>query len=254
MYERTAVEMLEVVIGGDKVCCTNVDCRYNWLGINPLGEIFPCDRYYPKEYSMGLIGDYKRIEDIFESAPYKMYSNQVQKRFDTKCKECGYHFACNGGCNGSAIESSGSAEGVEETYCNLFKLKFNGVYKILRDIDIIHDENLNPLARELMLDTGFYSVRDIKEFVKDMGKKYKMQYDPKNLLKCSEFEIFRGVNYRNGRKYWLYTHSDVVRSFDKEDIRRNEEKRKEDLLNLLKQVVVKSAESKKYVRKEKKTV
>lgn len=235
--ERSAYEILSMVTGLHDVTCKHHDCRRHWLGVNPLGELYPCDRYFPDKYKMGSIFDYDNIEDIFNSRPYQIYCEEIQKRFDTICKECGYWFACRGGCNGSAVECTGSAEGVEKFTCRLFRLKYNGVYKILRDIDWVTDKDLNPVARKVMIRSNFYSVKNIRDYIEENNIPFKLEYNENDLLNCSEYKVFRGINYvKDLDEYVAGMHHDVIDSYTENDIEYNLERRKEDLKTYLLQV------------------
>ncbi len=235
--ERSAEEALATVIGSGRVTCKHNDCRYKWLGINPLGEIYPCDRYYPEEYKAGTVFDFDSIEDIFNSQAYKTYADEVQRRFDTRCRECGYWFACKGGCNGSAFESSGSMEGVEEFFCESFRLKYNGIYDILRNLDWIDNKELNPAARRIFIEKPFYSAKEINQFMEDGGKQFELTYDKNNLLGCSEHQVFKGVNYMyDNHNFGM--HVDFIDSFDEDTVSINKGKRRKNLADYLKKVAV----------------
>lgn len=238
VHERSAVEALAAVIGDTgELTCRYSDCRYSWLGINPLGEIYPCDRYYPEKYRMGNVCDFDSIEQIIESSKYQSFCNEVQKRFDTHCKKCGYWFVCKGGCNGSSYEACGNCEGVEEFQCETFRLKYVGVYEILRDLDWVGDKNLNPYAYSMLINKSFYSVKEIKDFIKDIGMNFKLEYDKNNLLECSEYKIFRGINFMSD-DILESRHVDFIDGFTKKVIQRNKEKRKEELLQYINNLAI----------------
>lgn len=234
VHERSAAEMLGAVIGATgELTCKNTDCRYKWIGVNPLGEIYPCDRYYPDKYKMGTIFDINSIDEAFQSEGYKTLVREVEERFRTKCAKCGYWFACKGGCNASAIESTGTAKGVEENYCKFFRKAFNDVYDVLRDVDVLHDK-LNPAARKIMLENGFYSVKEIYQIIDELKLDIKLEYNKDDLLNCSEYQVFRGINYMKDSKPVYYRHVDVVFAPNEEEVLKiNEQKRKEDLIKYL---------------------
>lgn len=237
VHERSAAEMLGAVIGATKeLTCKNSDCRYKWIGVNPLGEIYPCDRYYPDKYKMGTIFEINSIDDAFQSEGYKALAREVEERFRTKCAKCGYWFACKGGCNASVIESTGTAAGVEENYCKFFRKAFNDVYDILRDVDVLHDK-LNPAARKIMLENGFYSVKEIYQIIDELKLNIKLEYNKEDLLNCSEYQVFRGINYMKDSTPVYYRHVDVVFGPNEGEILKiNEQKRKEDLIKYLVEV------------------
>ena len=237
IYERSAVEMLAAVIGATgELTCKNSDCRYKWIGVNPLGEIYPCDRYYPDKYKMGTIFEINSIDEAFQSEGYKTLVKEAEERFRTKCAKCGYWFACKGGCNASAIEFTGTAAGTEETYCEFFRRAFNDVYDILRNVDVLHDK-LNPAAKRIMLQNGFYSVKEIYQIIEELKLDIKLEYNKDDLLNCSEYQVFRGINYMKDSMPPYSRHTDVILGNDTEEtIRVNEQKRKEDLIKYLVEV------------------
>ncbi|WP_431467565.1 radical SAM protein [Thermoanaerobacter mathranii] len=237
VYERSAVEMLAAVIGATgELTCKNSDCRYKWIGVSPLGEIYPCDRYYPDKYKMGSIFEIESIDEAFQSEGYKTLVREVEERFKTKCTKCGYWFACKGGCNASAIESTRTAAGTEENYCKFFRRAFNDVYDILRDVDVLYDK-INPAAKKIMLQNGFYSVKEIYQIIDELKLNIKLEYNKDDLLNCSEYQVFRGINYMKDSTPVYYRHVDVVFGPDEGEILEiNEQKRKEDLIKYLVEV------------------
>lgn len=241
ILERSAAEALGFVIGLTDAACAHQDCRYNWLGLNPRGEIYPCDRYFSEKYKAGYISEFNSIAEIFKSPSYQTYCNEAQKRFDTKCEECGHWFACKGGCNGSAFESTGSVEGVEEFSCELFRLNFKGVYDILRNVSIF-DKKLNPCAKKIMIENAFYSVKEIKSYIKKSGADILLEYNKNDLLKCSEYEVFRGINYIKDGKI-NNMHVDFVYSDKKGDIKLNKNNREKDFYTFLKGVAFDAAKT-----------
>lgn len=232
VYERSAMEAIRLVIGNRKLCCTNSDCRYNWFGVMPNGDLYPCDRYFEHKYRMGNVHEYKELDEMFKSDNYKNYVSECQKRYDTHCKECGYFEFCQGGCNASAIESSGSAEGVEQFYCDLFKEKFRITYELLRNLDVIWDK-LNPHVRQELLVNEFYSVNEIKGYLKENNKSLNLNYDNINLLDCLEYKVFRGLNpiktALNSNK-----HVNVIHTRDKVVLRKNRVERRKNLKKAIK--------------------
>lgn len=240
VHERSAMNILKIVIGSRDLTCGNTDCRYKWLGIAPNGDIYPCDRYYPEKYRIGNVHQYDSIQEVFASKGYQTYSNEVQKRFDTHCKECGYLSLCGGGCNASAIESSGSAEGVEEFYCKLFREKIKIVYEEIRNLDLLNN-NLNPYAKDFLVQNNFYSIKDIKRYISNSGKDIELKYDKTDILNCNEYKVFRGINpIRYCENDYIMKHVDhLVYNLDKtqEEINEeNEEIRKTKFFETLKSI------------------
>lgn len=197
--ERTALVILRHVVGNRDLVCTYADCRHSWISVNPLGIMYPCDRYVPERYSMGNIMDFDSIEDIYKTDGHKLYFTEIQKRLITHCAECGYRMYCNGGCNANHIAVSGDGTGLDSFSCELFKLEFNGVYDYLRNVDF-YKKSYNPHFVGLALSHPIISLNEIKEFMASKGFNTNWEYrnNGKELLDCQEFKMFRAFNRFKG--------------------------------------------------------
>lgn len=196
--ERTTTLMFNQVVGNRELVCTYTDCRESWISVNAVGDIYPCDRYLPDCYFIGKIQDFETIGDIYKSKGHRLYSIETQQRFMTHCKECGFLSYCQGGCNANHITSSKSntAKDIDEFSCELFRREFNTMYKILRDVDFYEHKLSLPFTKK-MIDQPVITLKEIKEFLKSKGiNADNITYNPngKELLTCSEFELFRIFN------------------------------------------------------------
>jgi radical SAM protein with 4Fe4S-binding SPASM domain len=237
--ERSAKEALCLVIGDRGLTCKHQDCRYEWLGVNADGFIYPCDRYFPEIYRLGHVSDFNSIQEIFSSNPYRLYVEHTQKRFDTTCQKCGYWEMCRGGCNGSSAESTGSVKGVEKFFCESFRLNFRGVYEIIRELDIVEDEHINPIAKEILITNNFYSVKDIRRHLLEKTKVDLsiLEYNPDDLLNCGEYRVFRGINeIQDRRLHSCIDHIDFIGSYDELTKKYNHKLREEKLTLYLRRV------------------
>ncbi len=239
IYERRAVEILNQVIGSNETTCHYQDCRYRWIGILASGEIHPCDRYAPPRYQLGHINDFETIEDVYKSQGYQNYVDDIQERFDSYCKKCGYLDMCGGGCNGTIFDrNNGDASKVDSFTCRLNKYLIREAYDFLRNIDLIEEtEKINPHAYALIAKYNFYSIKEIKGYMKEAGVFLPLAYDKSNLLNCSEYKIFRGINYFNQNSS-SQKHTDFVLDSDmsKKEMKLNKYKRKKDFFNYLKTI------------------
>ncbi len=199
--ERTAMSATHHVIGNREHVCTNTDCRLNWLGVSPVGEIYPCDRQFNESYSMGYIQDYASIAEIYESENFRKYYYEVEERFKNHCEPCGYGDYCKGGCNANAVEATGSAAGIDKVYCQIFKQRFDIVYNILRKVDLYRDK-INKNLFHLFATHPFFPVLEIKQFLASLGYSTEWDYTPtgKEMLNSTEFKIFRVFNIFKGDK------------------------------------------------------
>ncbi|WP_026478387.1 radical SAM/SPASM domain-containing protein [Alkaliphilus transvaalensis] len=207
--ERTVMSVTRHVIGDRQVVCTHSDCRHSWLGISPTGEIKPCDRNFNENYVLGNIMDYNSIQEVYESENFRKYYVEVEERFKNHCEPCGYLAYCKGGCNANSVESSGSAAGIDETYCTMFRQKFNIVYDELRKVDLYKDQ-LNFNLYNLFATHPFFPIVEIKQFLTRLGYDTSWDYstEEKLLLESTEFKVFRVFNIYKGTK--LDGHTDHV--------------------------------------------
>lgn len=233
--ERTCRQMLLHAVGSRRVLCEYKDCRGGWIGINPRGEIFPCGRYYPDEHKLGSIFEYDSVQEVFESKAFKAYNEDYEIRLNTYCRKCDYFPMCAGNCPNTHFIYTGSRRENDPNQCKLFQMQFKGAYETLRDLDLVRD-NINPSAKKILVDNGFYSIKEIKRILNELEVYIPFEYDPDNLTKCSEYEVFRGVNYIKNNSTNYNRHVDFIDSRDEESIAVNEKNRKRDLLMFFKSI------------------
>jgi len=98
--------ILEFILFRKKTICTYTSCLGRWVGVRHDGEIVPCNRYFPTEYSFGNVFDYSNIGEAFESEGFvNILSKAIDRR--NKCKSCEIYDFCNGGCNHVAYNENG---------------------------------------------------------------------------------------------------------------------------------------------------
>lgn len=97
--ERTTEQLFNLLFGDRSKCvCDFSDCRNHWLCVIANGDIYPCDRVIDK-YRLGNIKDFEKIDDVFNTDAYKMYSDDIDSRLSNYCSKCSYYQFCQGGCN-----------------------------------------------------------------------------------------------------------------------------------------------------------
>jgi len=98
--------ILKYIFEGEKSVCKYNSCLGKWLGIRYNGDVGPCNRFFPPEYSYGNVWNYKRISDAFDSDGFnKILSEAIERR--EKCKKCLIFSFCSGGCNNVAYNENG---------------------------------------------------------------------------------------------------------------------------------------------------
>ena len=193
--ERTCEVITEHVFNLPVSLCNNVDCRYAWLGVNGNKEIYPCDRLLPDSMRVGSLDDFSSIKEMYLSDGYKNFVKAVEDRMQTRCSKCPYVVYCHGGCCSNHITSP-SGKGYDEQYCREFKAKFNGVYNIIRDVNLFKDiDKLSKIFVNKLIVQNRYTPREIKECLEEQGFDISgIKYDKNNVTECSEFKLFLIVN------------------------------------------------------------
>lgn len=196
--ERSVEEAVKHVIGSEEVCCSNRDCRREWIGINPNGDVYPCDRYVPDKYHMGNIMDTGSIAELYNSEGFKRYYADIDMRFERYCNDCKYGRFCRGGCNANHIAVSGSGSGLDEFSCEQFKRKFNVAYDLLRSIDIF---NMNRKLAEIFIRRRALTIPEIRQFLAEKGhdvekafRKRSVKNIGEKLFDLAEYKLFRIFN------------------------------------------------------------
>lgn len=212
--ERSAMEGLsETILGCGNTCATS-DCRKNWISVNCIGKVYPCDRHVPEKYAMGCIEDYNSIDEVYLNSNYRRYYNDIQRRFLTHCSDsnCGYFRYCNGLCNANHIAVTGSGEGVDPSSCLSFKYRFIEAYDSLRTLDF-YKTKINPVALREILSKNFLSLTEIKEYLSGKGLFVDWQYskEPSKFLHSTEYKIFRIFNPEQNS---TSGHIDICNPFD----------------------------------------
>jgi radical SAM additional 4Fe4S-binding domain len=193
--ERSALDSIKQVMTGEGACCTTRDCRKDWISINSVGAIYPCDRHVPECYRVGNIQECQSIEIVYNAQGYKLYHRDVEKRFATHCRQCGYLELCGGLCNANHIAVAGSADGIDDNSCNIFKGRYNEAYRLLREIDV-YKQIFNPIFAQELIQGSFISVREIKNALDARGLRSDLEYvgTERGLLHCREYKLFRVFN------------------------------------------------------------
>lgn len=98
--------ILDFILKKRRSLCTFTSCLGRWIGIRYNGEIVPCNRFFPAQYSYGNVFNYSDIGQAFETNGFKaIISRAIMRR--EKCKTCDIYQFCNGGCNNNAHNENG---------------------------------------------------------------------------------------------------------------------------------------------------
>lgn len=192
--ERSCTSPVERIFGLNQGTCNTSDCRYHWLNVNPDGTTTPCNRYFSNELGMGNIAEVETVDDLYNKEGYVRFCDLAEVRLQRDCAECSYIEYCNGGCNSNHLMNTGSISTVDISYCERFKLEFTQVYKILNNIDIYSNSNLN-LHFLRILGEGVYTPNEIRDFLARIGiNSSRVEFDENDLINCNNFKLFRVFN------------------------------------------------------------
>lgn len=116
----TCQEYVKLILYHEAGVCTYNSCLGNWLCIDSVGNIYPCDRLCISKYRLGNIQNLKTFTDVFQNESfYNLLSCAVKRR--EVCKEkCNYYNMCYGGCNANA-ELYGNLSSSENNLCLIHK-------------------------------------------------------------------------------------------------------------------------------------
>jgi len=145
--------ILDFILFRKKGLCTYTSCMGRWIGIRYNGEIGPCNRYFPAEYSYGNVYDYSSIGDAFESAGFmNLLSKAIIRR--EKCKACEIYHFCNGGCNNTAMNENG-IENNEGLSCRILVSLYKHINDFINNALSSKSQNnsINPLLKKMLNDS-----------------------------------------------------------------------------------------------------
>lgn len=150
---------------GKSTVCEDIFCGCRWLVIDPLGNISFCGAY-PKEINFGNINDITCYQDITTNP---LYINVILKEISLvlqECKDCSYVDCCYGGCMALNYIYDNNFEHINQRNCKLTKGILDGIYELIKDIDIL-DEKYNPFFINLLKNNNYFSLTEIKSLEKE---------------------------------------------------------------------------------------
>lgn len=128
--------------------CTYGNCLYNWLCIEPNGDITPCSRFSVEKYKLGNVLEIKDFEDIFKNNKYNDFVKEnIIRRLKCK-KNCLYYKYCNGGCSSSAANEVG-LENQYSQFCRITKSLLPIIFTVLKKLLSTNQVN-NKMVLEIL--------------------------------------------------------------------------------------------------------
>ncbi len=150
-----AIKVTQMLLGEQINICVNQSCLSHWLCLNANGDIYPCGRSWTGKYCMGNIKHIQNIDELWDSEAFcELLKESIARR--DKCKNCTLFSICKGGCNNDCL-LSGSVDTKNKDYCAF----------------------------------QHFCISDIKPFLDDILKNYKLQedkYNPKLIKIIQSYE------------------------------------------------------------------
>lgn len=140
--------ILHILYRKKSVCKYN-SCLGKWMGIRYDGNVVPCNRYFPEQYSYGNVWKMAQISEAFESDGFKnLLTNAVARR--KKCKTCKIFDFCTGGCNNVALNENGicNNEGISCIIINTVYCYLNEYIVNLIKSDYVN--KTNPIVVQIL--------------------------------------------------------------------------------------------------------
>jgi uncharacterized protein len=95
---------------GEYLCFYNGKCPGEWVAVNPVGDLYPCDRWFPAEFKYGNVFEYRNFMEVIQrSHAYKRLQQLKAERLEG-CSKCSIVAKCKGGCSATAILHSGGVD------------------------------------------------------------------------------------------------------------------------------------------------
>lgn len=142
--------ILKHILSGEKSVCKYNSCLGKWMGVRYNGDIVPCNRYFPPEYSYGNVWNLNTISEAFNSEGFKkLLSEAIERR--RKCAKCPIFNFCSGGCNNVALNENGISNNMG-TSCRIAISVYQYIFKdmiSLKSNPTLYNGN-NPQIQRLL--------------------------------------------------------------------------------------------------------
>ncbi|MCR4642125.1 MAG: radical SAM protein [Lachnospiraceae bacterium] len=145
---------IEHILLNKRTVCTFNSCLGKWMAIRYNGDIYPCNRDYPEEYSFGNVMQYDNIREAFDSPGFiRLTTEAVERR--NKCKSCPIYGFCNGGCNHNAL-MYGGVQNNHNYWCDTLIPMYEYIEEKLRELVVLPidevKDHYNPYVVKALVD------------------------------------------------------------------------------------------------------
>ena len=150
-------QLCQAVASGTGRVCTFQDCFGMFLVIDPLGDIYSCQRLAGRpEYRLGSIDDKPSLRQLSESAAAQMF-NRCGATINETCRECSHYPYCKGGCPYNTWADGGDIT-APDPYCEAYRVVFDYIRQRL-DEEMASEENIEAIAMKGLAEDGHPLMR-----------------------------------------------------------------------------------------------
>ena len=123
-------QMCKSFVSNEGKVCTFCDCLGKFLAIDPIGDIYPCQRFCGQsQYSFGNIAHNPDLKDLLKSDIGKKMSER-QDDIDSNRNDCSHLSYCRGGCPYNAW-SGDDKNLIRDPYCQAYREIFDYIHQLL---------------------------------------------------------------------------------------------------------------------------
>lgn len=159
------VRYIERLLGNPHTC-EDINCLGGWLIIDPLGNIGFCGHSQIDD-SIVNIRDIGCYNDIITHPNY-LRSMNLQKKLLNSCSSCRWYRVCYGACMGLNYEYSHDYKSVSPRNCEYNSRVLEGIYELIKDIDVSRRDLYNPMFLELLESNNYYSLSEIRRIEEEV--------------------------------------------------------------------------------------
>ena len=108
--------------------CTHQDCLGRYMAVDPMGDIYPCQRFVGKaEWRLGNVRDRPGREELSRSQGWAAIQRRNERAAEA-CQECPWWDTCQGGCPYDALAAGRRGSGdPRDPFCPAFRRVFEHI-------------------------------------------------------------------------------------------------------------------------------
>ena len=159
IYDSYVDRQIKRVLGTTSLCEDSY-CLGGWLIMDPFGNLNFCG-HSPIDDPIVNISDIRDYKDLLSSTNWIKSINK-QKKLERTCSGCQWYEVCHGACMGLNYECDHSYNTINSRNCEYNRLLLEGIYEMIKDIDISRRDLYNPMFIQSLEECNYYSLSEIK--------------------------------------------------------------------------------------------